>query len=177
MSDEAKKKFRKATEAIDLNLGGLLGNLGAVLGEAVQKLTEAGEAAVDKIDEVQSGKGPIRTHAGVRVRVGGLASSGPKSVNPGRPRETAAPPPKTATVPRALDCEVIEDGTGWMITAEMPGVAPAEVALEVDGTRLLIRSTGARRYEGGITLPAPCPVEAISQSLVNGILTLTKGAA
>lgn len=171
MSDE-KKKFRKAAEAIDLNLGGLLGSLGEALGEAVQKLTEAGEGTIDRTEEVQGGKGPIRTHAGVRVRVGGLASAGPKPVNPQR----KAPPPAEAP-PRALEIDLIEDGPGWMITAEMPGVAPAEVSLSVTGAVLSIRSTGARLYAGEVTLPAPCPVEAISQSLVNGILTLTKGAA
>ncbi len=170
MSDDPKKKFRKATEAIDLNLGGLLGNLGEVLGEAVQRLTEAGEASIDKLNETQSDKGPIRTHTGLRVRVGGLATkTGPKPVNPTR-AQPAEPPP------RALECVLIEDGDAWILTAEMPGVASEEVALATEAAVLTITTTGTRRYRGQATLPAACEVTAISSSLVNGILTL-RGAA
>lgn len=171
MSDDPKKKFRKAAETIDLNLGGLLGNLGEVLGEAVQRLAEAGEAAVDKMSETQSQSGPIRTHTGVRVRVGGLsAKAGPKPVNPGRAKPTE---PEA----RALDCELLEDGTGWIVTAEMPGVQADEVRLAVDNAVLTISTSGARLYRGKVTLPRPCPVESIALALVNGILTLRGDAA
>ena len=162
MTDDPKKKFRKAAEAIDLNLGGLLGNLGEVLGEAVQRLAEAGET--DKVTEA----GPIRTHTGLRVRVGGLAAKAePQPVNPGR----AAP------AARHILAELIEDGAGWMVTAELPGVSLPEVSLQAEGAVLTIATTGARSFRGSVMLPAPCPVEAIAVSLVNGILTLRGGAA
>lgn len=171
MSDDPKKKFRKATEAIDLNLGGLFGNLGEVLGEAVQRLTEAGEAAVDKMNETQSQTGPIRTHTGVRVRVGGLATkAGPKPVNPDRTKPTT---PQA----RDLTCEMFEDGAGWLLTAEMPGVLAPEVVLATEGRSLTITTTGARLYRGTVTLPAPCAADSISLTLVNGILTLRGAAA
>lgn len=171
MSDDSRKKPRKG--AIDIDLGGLLGNLGEVLGEAVQKLTEAGEAAAERFQETETSKGPIRSHAGVRIRMGGLEarSAGPKPVNPDRPKSEA---PVRA---RPLVAELIEDGATWVVTAEMPGVAAEEVRLAMEGRVLSISSTGARAYAGDVTLPAACAVDAIAVSLVNDILTLRPGAA
>lgn len=173
MSDDPKQKFRKAAEKIDIDLGGLLGNLGEVLGEAVQRLSQAGEAAVDKMTEAQSDKGPIRTHTGLRVRVGGLSTrpeKGPAAAKPVNP-DRAKPAPQA----RPLDCDLVEDGGAWIVTAEMPGVSPEELRLSTQGTTLVIETTGARSYRGEVTLPAPCPAESISSHLVNGILTLRPG--
>lgn len=174
MSDD-KKKPRKPATTLDIDLGGLLGNLGEVLGEAVQKLTEASEAAVDKIHEHKTESGPIRSHSGVRIRMGGLAATSDRKAEakPSARREAPPPPPPAE---RPLTCELIEDGAGWLVTAEVPGVGAEEVTLSVQGARLTIRTTGTRRYFGQVDLPGPWPAEAIERGLVNGILTLRGGA-
>jgi HSP20 family molecular chaperone IbpA len=159
MSDE-KKKGRKAIETIDLNLGGLLGQLGEALGEAVQKLGEAAEQAQD----IDTSKGPIRAQSSLQVRVGGIA----KAAASARPKAT----PPAPTAPKPLDCELIEDGEAWILTADLPGVLPEVVTLDVEGQPLSITTQGARRYVGSVDLARPIEVDAISMSLVDGILTL-----
>ena len=171
MTDDGKKPFRKASEAIDLNLNGLLGKLGEVLSEAVNRLDQAqtGDAA----QNFETPKGPARASASLRVRVGGLdqvrANVAPKPVNPSR--KSAA-----EVRPKDLTYDLFEDADVWILTAELPGVDMADLSLVQDNGVLILRTTGARAYQARI--PMPCTTDQITPNLHNGILTLhfPKGA-
>jgi HSP20 family protein len=87
------------------------------------------------------------------------------------------------------DVELRETDDGWQVTARLPGVAPEEVALELDDRELCIRArseeevnadyglagTGwrTRGFEHRVTLPAPVDPERIDAVMDHGLLTVT----
>jgi hypothetical protein len=168
MSEDPKKGFRKAVQDIDLNLGTLFGTLGQALNEAVNRLDQSGSGQSDQ--RFESTTGPVRAHAGIRVRRGGLEGSAlkPQPVNPDRARPT---PPKPVPA-KDLSYDLFEDDTVWILTAEMPGSALEDLTLSVEETTLVLQSLGERPYQARIPLPVPCTLAQIKTALHNGILTL-----
>lgn len=87
------------------------------------------------------------------------------------PRAEAAPD----TTPQPVDATILEvDGT-WTLVADLPGVGPGDVRLAAgDGEGdLVIEAHGRRRrYAGRFALPVGLCVEALTMSLVNGVLEL-----
>ncbi len=180
MSHE-RKKSNSSTDTIgDIRHGfdGLLGALGDVISEVSERL-EAGEAReVHKSFEVETGKGPVRAEAGVRVRfadgAGGARSNSrasmARAVNPERKKETAR---ATEPMPRAIDFEIFEDESIWLLIADIPGVDREELKLsEADGD-LVIETIGARRFRATCALPEGIRAASLNVSLRNGILELT----
>jgi HSP20 family protein len=86
--------------------------------------------------------------------------------------------------------DVVENGTAFKITAELPGLEPSAVDVRVSGDMLTIRGeksetkeedehgrhVSERRYgafERGFTLPETVDRSAIEATFANGILTVT----
>jgi HSP20 family molecular chaperone IbpA len=173
MTEDPKKRFRKAVQDIDLNLGNLFGTLGQALNEAVNRLDQTGSGQSD--ESLESTKGPIRAQAGIRVRIGGLdaaASAKPQPVNPDRARPTPGRPRPAEPVARELSYDLFEDGTVWILTAEMPGATVEDLTLEIEDNALLLQTKGDRPYQARIPLPVTCAAAQIKTALHNGILTL-----
>jgi HSP20 family protein len=88
----------------------------------------------------------------------------------------------------APDLELVESEDGWYVVARLPGVAPEEVALEIDGRDLCIRARseeevnadsgmpGAGSRERGfahrIRLPGEADLERIDAVMDHGLLTV-----
>lgn len=86
------------------------------------------------------------------------------------------------------DVDVAESADGWTITARLPGVAPDEVALELDGRDLCIRArseeevsadlgmpgTGSRNrlFEHRVTVPNHIDADRIDAVMDHGLLTV-----
>jgi HSP20 family protein len=86
------------------------------------------------------------------------------------------------------DVELAETEDGWVVVARLPGVAPEEVALEVDGRELCIRArseeevnadqgmpgTGLRMrgFEHRLRLPGQADLERIDAVMDHGLLTV-----
>lgn len=84
--------------------------------------------------------------------------------------------------------ELTETDDGWTVTARLPGVAPEEVALELDGRDLCVRArseeevngdlgmpgTGSRTrsFEHRITLPSQVDADRIDAVMDHGLLTV-----
>ncbi|MEV4760561.1 Hsp20/alpha crystallin family protein [Micromonospora sp. NPDC049559] len=87
------------------------------------------------------------------------------------------------------DVELREIDDGWAVIARLPGVAPEEVALELDDRELCIRArseeevnadqgmpgTGSRvrGFEYRVTLPAQADAGQIDAVMDHGLLTVT----
>lgn len=87
------------------------------------------------------------------------------------------------------DVELIETADGWRAEARLPGVAPEEVAVELDDRELCIRArsehevnadyglgaTGsrARSFEYRVGLPAPVDQDRVAAVMDHGLLTIT----
>jgi hypothetical protein len=91
---------------IELRLDELLGQLGSVFQEAMDRLDKGDVAEVLKERSFNSARGPIRASAGVRIRTAGQASaastSNTEARRPDQPINTPQPaPPRTANQPNA----------------------------------------------------------------------------
>jgi HSP20 family protein len=87
------------------------------------------------------------------------------------------------------DVELSQGDAGWTVTARLPGVAPEEVALELDDRELCIRArseaevnadqgmagTGSRvrGFEYRVTLPAAADPAGVDAVMDHGLLTVT----
>ncbi len=166
MTEDPKKRSRRAADQLDLNLTGLLGSLGKALNEAVTRLGH-GEQTYERTD------GPVRASADIKMRMGGLdvdTTPQAKLVNPYRkPTTPAAAKP---TVARPLVFDLLQDKGTWIATAELPGVELSELTLTIEGEVLVVKTSGDRAYFGRLKLPVNCKSDKITTILNNGILTL-----
>jgi HSP20 family protein len=88
----------------------------------------------------------------------------------------------------AVDVDVEEDEKGWTITARLPGVAPEEVVVEMEGRELCIRArseaevnadlgveaTGSKRrsFDYRVSLPTDMDSEQVDATMDHGLLTV-----
>ena len=171
MTDDPKKRHRPRLEGLDANLDTLLGSLGHVLNVAVSRLDQARDGASQTTQSVDTPFGPIKTTAGIRVRMGGVAAEKVATAQPINPnRAQAAPPPLAA---RDLVYDLFEDNDAWILTADMPGVTKDQITLTHEGSTIILQTTGARAFHARIALPHLCSAARIERSVINGILTLT----
>ena len=171
MSKSRKSPFEEAQEQIDIRLGGLLGEIGAAVSEALEKLDGDGE--VHTIRTFDSGRGPVRASAGIRIRpLGGGASHSARA--PDRPINDPKPDRPPEDVPRDISATILDDAKHWRLIAELPGIGPEGVSLETTGATLIITAEGrGRKYQSTFDLPMPTPTDALDQKIQNGILEIT----
>lgn len=189
MSEDDRKRGRSALDEIDVRLEGLLGKLGGTLGDLLDKLQTGDSGEVHRSYEFQSPRGPVRAETGVRIRMG-LAEARSGSRAPGTPpgprRGYAAPGsrpssgtagPADGDAPRRPHMESHVAGARWIVTAELPGVAEADLDVAVTGRTLVVRTTGRRRYLAESALPdAADPADMVTH-LHNGILEISMAHA
>ncbi|MGI5211617.1 Hsp20/alpha crystallin family protein [Plantactinospora sp. CA-290183] len=87
------------------------------------------------------------------------------------------------------DVELNSTDDGWTVVVRLPGVAPEEVALELDDRELCVRARSeaevnadhgmagsgdrTRAFEHRVQLPAPVDAERIDAVMDHGLLTVT----
>ena len=168
---------RDAMDEIDLRLGGLLGDLGQAVGEMLSRL-DAGEGGeILRSGEIQTGRGPIRAEAGIRVRVAGQ-DVGPARTEPrSRPAKGDRTPParKTPAPPvRSIDADILTGDGLWTLTADLPGVTHDGLAVTVDDGALVVRGEGrGRLWEGRFDLPPDTTRSDLDVHLKNGVLEIS----
>lgn len=170
MTDDPKKRLRDVREEIDLRLDGLLGQLGASIGDMLGRLEE-GAGELHHSRTVETERGPVRAEAGIRIRVGGIEAE--RATQPTQ-RPSTAPPKPAPEPPRPVAATILAEPDLWSLTAELPGVTQADLRLDVDGVELTIEAEArGRRFRGVFTLPPGIRRDDLSVSLRNGILDLT----
>ena len=86
------------------------------------------------------------------------------------------------------DVELVESDDGWFVVARLPGVAPEEVALEIDGQDLCVRArseeevnadngmpgAGSRErgFEHRVRLPGEADLDRVDAVMDHGLLTV-----
>ena len=170
MSKSRKSPFEEAQEQIDIRLGGLLGEIGAAVSEALEKLDGDGE--VHTIRTFDSGRGPVRASAGIRIRpIGGTAPKTSRA--PDAPINTPEPAP-AEDFPREISATILDGAKHWKLIAELPGIGAEGVSIETTGAVLTISAEGrGRRYQSAFDLPMAVPPEALDHKIQNGILEVT----
>ena len=79
--------------------------------------------------------------------------------------------------PAARAAKVEQDESAWTLSLDVPGVTREQLAIDVDGTRVTVKSVegAARQYQAAYEFPAEIDADATSAKLENGVLTLTVG--
>lgn len=175
MNDKRRSAFGKQGDRIDAGLDGLFTALGQAIGEIAEKLEDGKSGTVARDHVFETPKGPLRAHAGIRLRMGGMdvdaaAPASPQPVNRPSARKTA---PAAAPAPTPLSFDLFEQDAAWILTADMPGVARKELALSKVGEALVLKTSGKRQYTAEIPLSGNFEVDQITTTLRNGILALT----
>jgi HSP20 family molecular chaperone IbpA len=77
--------------------------------------------------------------------------------------------------PVARGVQVQQDEQAWTVSLDVPGVSREQLAIDVDGAVVRIRTVAEapRQYQAAYELPQPIDGEATSAKLENGVLTLT----
>ena len=141
---------RRTSGGVDL--GGFLGGLTNLI-EKLGELAETGE-------ELQGLK-EFGHEGGVKVEPFGNVQ---KDERTGRAtvREVSEPP-----------VDVFEEADHVLVVAEMPGVGPDDLHLELKDDILTIAADrGPKKYRKEVLLPASFPAEAMSTTCRNGILEI-----
>ncbi|MEM6939777.1 MAG: Hsp20/alpha crystallin family protein [Pseudomonadota bacterium] len=174
MSDHGKKGFGGVRHEIDLRLDGLFGELGKVIGEAMEHL-EDGASEIRRSQEFQTKNGPVRAEAGVRVRMGGRAfPSTDNTQDATQPFSRFSEQKSKAMAPRPITATILEEAGLWSLTADLPGMTQDDLRLDVSaGTLKITAAAHDRRYEDTFDLPHGLSKDDLQVSLRNGILDLT----
>ncbi len=176
-----KKTTKTAFDEIELGLGGLLGELGTALTEALKRLDGQGE--VQHETTFDSPRGPVRASTGIRIRTlggaarsaGGRRTDAPiNSPGAGPQQAPEAKAPATSEIPaRDIVATILTDATGWRLIADLPGVVAGDVVLSEEGGEIVIRAEGrGRRYMGRFALPTGAAAKDLVLTVQNGILEL-----
>jgi HSP20 family molecular chaperone IbpA len=73
--------------------------------------------------------------------------------------------------------KVEQDEQAWKLSLDVPGISREQLAIDVDGTVVSIKSAAdaARQFQAAYELPAEIDADATSAKLENGVLDLTLG--
>src|SRR5262245_30499045 len=79
--------------------------------------------------------------------------------------------------PAARGVKVEQNDEAWTLSLDVPGVAREQLAIDVDGAVLTVKTVeGApRQYKAAYEFPAEIDTDATSAKLEHGVLTLTVG--
>jgi HSP20 family molecular chaperone IbpA len=178
MTEGRKKTGRAAVDGVDAGLGTLLGTLGAALSEVIGRLDQGGAGEVRRDFEVETDRGPLRAQAGIRVRMGGFDTGWRDPADAREPapvRAGAAAPEGDA---RPIATEIVDDGTVWRLTADLPGVARKDLSIMVEHGMLVLSAAGrGRRYSDRFAVPHGTGPEDLRVSLRHGVLEIEAPSA
>jgi HSP20 family protein len=79
--------------------------------------------------------------------------------------------------PATRGVKVEQNDDAWTLSLDVPGVTREQLAIEVDGTVVSVKTVeGApRQYQAAYEFPAEIDAQATSARLENGVLTLAVG--
>ncbi|WP_203076561.1 Hsp20/alpha crystallin family protein [Falsiroseomonas ponticola] len=114
-------------------------------------------------EQAKGAEGEPKVSFGYSIRTLDGAISGGSARREAAP-ETVAPAAREPLV------DVFEEAEAILVVAELPGVAPEGIAVELRGEALAITGSGRQRYHRLVPLPCAVRAEGMSHALRNGIL-------
>lgn len=176
MTKRKSSPIADAANEIDLRLGDLLGHLGEALDEVVSRIADADEQGeIRKERTFDTGNGPIRASAGIRIRTLPNSQSASTERQPDRPVNPDQVPvdPTPAPAPRTVEATIMEDGETWSLIADMPGIAREDVSWKRVGDMLTLEARNAtRHFRLETEWPDQFGASSLDCSVTNGILEL-----
>ncbi|MGL4636228.1 MAG: Hsp20/alpha crystallin family protein [Beijerinckiaceae bacterium] len=169
-----------------------LGGLGNQIKDAVEQAQQAAQQGAqqsgnntgEQVFTINTPNGPVNGVSQMSFRVGSLSDrmkpaagrGGPSAATRAERPRKAAPDIDGAREP-LVDC--FDEGTTFLVTAELPGVSADSITVTLEANELLIEATGQRKYRARMAMPAPVDALSLEHALRNGILEarLTKIAS
>ena len=159
---------RNKKSSVDVGLGGILKGLGDLV-EKLQELSEHGEQ-LSQSGEIRGAGEELKGIYGFTVRMG-LGEQGPRVEPFGNLKRDVRSGRPVAEEVREPAVDVFEEDACVLVMAEMPGVALADVHLELDGDRLTITAeTRDKKYRKQVKLPSRFIPEQMRANCNNGVL-------
>ncbi len=166
----AKSGSKRAAEGPDV--GGFLGGLTNL----IEKLGELAETGKELHELKQFGKeGGIQGVYGFTIRsgLGGEQSGGVKVEPFGNVQKDETTGRATVREVMEPPVDVFEEPDHVLVVAEMPGVGPDDVHVDLKDDILTISAgRGPKKYRKEILLPSSFAAEAMTQTCRNGILEI-----
>jgi HSP20 family protein len=165
-------KTKTKNTAADADLGGFLGGLTNL----IEKLGDLAEKGKDLHELKEFGdQGGIKGVYGFTIRtgIGGERSGGIKVEPFGNVRKDERT--GKATVQEVIEplVDVFEEADHILVVAELPGVSPDDVRLELNDDILIIAAQrGPKKYHKEVLLPESFSDKALSQQCRNGVLEI-----
>lgn len=163
---------RRERQGSDESLGGFLGGLTNLV-EKLGELAEKGKE-LHELGELPGSTDALRGVYGFSIRTNLGGDQGTYKVEPfGNVKRDART--GKATVRETLEplVDVFEEPDHVLVVAEMPGIGPDDVQLELHADVLTISATrGKKKYSKQVTLPAAFPPGAMASSCRNGVLEI-----
>ena len=159
-----------AEPTIDLGLGGILKGLGNLV-EKLGELAEAGRE-ISKTGEISGLGKDVKGVYGFTLKLG-LGGEGTKVEPFGNIRrdERSGRPVVHEVIEPAVD--VFEEADHALVVAEIPGIGPENVQLQVQDDLLVITAErGAKKYRKEVLLPDTFPRDKMKLSCTNGVLEI-----
>ncbi len=173
MTEGPKSGPKNTANTLDLRLDGLLGELGRAVSEMVERL-ESGAGEVTREQSFDTGRGPVKAQAGIRIRMGGVEVQSDTAPSARRPTQPAAETPPSAPKPRDLTGTILEEDGIWSLSADLPGVSEEDLTLNAEDGQLIVTATArGRQYVGRFPFPEGLRTSDLTVSLRHGILDLT----
>ena len=153
-----------------LELGGFLGGLTNLI-EKLGELAETGQ----ELEEVKEfgREGGIHGVYGFTIRsgLGGDRSPGVKVEPFGNVRKDERTGKATVREVMEPPVDVFEESDHVLVVAEMPGVGPDDVHVEIrDDILTIAAERGPKKYRKEVLLPSSFPAEAMTTTCRNGML-------
>lgn len=165
------KDKKNSHEKRSAGLGGFLGGLGALL-EKLGELAEQG-GEIHRSGELQGldPEGKLRGMYGVTIRTGMGGEPGIKVEPFGNVRKDDRTGRTVVHPVREPAVDVFEEADHILIVAEIPGVDPEDVRLELhEDVLVLAAEKGDKKYHKEVLLPAASTREKMSYMCRNGVL-------
>ena len=156
--------------AIDFGLGGILKGLGGL----VEKLGELAETGRDisRTGELPGLGKDVKGVYGFTFKVG-LGGNGPKVEPFGNIRRDKRSGRSIVHEVIEPAVDIFEEADHTLVVAEIPGIGPENVELQVEDDLLVITAEhGAKKYRKEVLLPDTFPREKMKLSCTNGVLEI-----
>jgi HSP20 family protein len=163
-----RKPARNMKETNTAGLGGLLSGLGTVL-EKLGELAETGEA-LRRSGTFGSPDGKVKGVYGFNIRTG-LGGEGVTVEPLGNLRKDENTGQPVVDEVREPLIDVFDEQDCILVVAEMPGIAPEDIALDLHDDILTIAAErGDEKYRREVLLPAAFTSDRMSWKCHNGVL-------
>ncbi len=154
----------------DAGFGGILKGLGSL----VERLGELADTRHEfsKTGEIQGLGKETKGIYGFTVKVG-IGGEGVKVEPFGNIRRDEESGRSVVQEVREPAVDVFEERDHILVVAEMPGIGPDDVRLEVkDDLLTVIAEKGEKKYKKEVLLPESFPLEKMRMSCANGVLEI-----